>query len=133
MQVNKQLMQSNPAKMQPQQMQQPMEQSEGIDDFGGGEDDIISELEAHLDTVDDRQKAFLVQALFKDPQTVIGIMGIVNGPEVANYFEQIYTSYAQNSSSSAGQPTGTPQPRMNVVEQTNAQFNPQAKATSTEM
>ena len=51
------------------------------------DDDIATNIEAHLNSISDAQKAFLVDNL--NP-TNITLLGIVNGQEVFDYFMQVY-------------------------------------------
>lgn len=51
------------------------------------DDEIRTNLEAHLDAIPDQQKAFIVDNL--NP-TTIALLGIVNGQEVYDYFAEIY-------------------------------------------
>lgn len=47
--------------------------------------EIVAGLEAHLDQIPDDQKAFLAEHL---TQEFVRAIGIINGPEVANYLSQ---------------------------------------------
>ena len=87
-------MQMQPQQPSMQEMQQtmnPQQQPDGSpspqldteDEDGGG--DIIATLEEHLNTLPDNQKAFLVEYL--TPETA-ALLGIVNGPEVYEYFQK---------------------------------------------
>ena len=54
-------------------------------DMQEGSPDITKELEAHLDTLQEQDKAFLAEHL--TPEFVRAI-GLINGPEVAQYLNQ---------------------------------------------
>lgn len=144
--------------MQPSQAPQPttqqppaqdQQQGQGSSDgteFGAGQNDIMQNLDQHLNQIPDDQKQILAQALKDQPQVIIPVLGIVCGQEVYDYFMQLYQKFfAQNSS--PGQPQGqapqaAPQPGMGPkmapmsMPSNNKVMNvpqPQAKATPSPM
>jgi hypothetical protein len=72
---------------------------------------IQQELEAHLNSVPDVQKAFIAEALQKAPDIVIPFVGIVAGPEVMQYFVQIHDMYLKQDSAAGAAPTEGAQPQ----------------------
>lgn len=109
----------NPAVEQTQQaMGTPQEQTIQPEQLGtqmpdddGYDNEVAVNLEAHLDSISDEMKAFIVDNL--NP-TTITLLGIVNGQEVYDYFSNIYQTQilAQNSgqqpnmASQGAMPTG---------------------------
>lgn len=104
---------------------------------------IIRGLEAHLNTVPDEQKKFLADALGQAPQLIIPVLGIVNGPEVYDYFTALYNEYfGQQNPAQGGQPQAPAQQPsaggvMSPMSQPQAPaqgvMNPQQQAKATPM
>lgn len=76
-------MQEMQQKMGPQMDGSPAPQM-GMDDEED-DGDLVANLEQHLNSLPDNQKAFLVEYL--TPETA-ALIGIVNGPEVYQYFQK---------------------------------------------
>ena len=94
--------------------------------------DIMHGLEAHLDSIPDQQKKYLADALMQAPELVITTLGIVNGPEVYEYFVNIYNTLNKQNSAApqpSAEATMSPMSQPNPQAQMNPQ--PQAKATPT--
>lgn len=117
----------------------------GLDAHDEQGQSIIQNLEKHLNTIPDEQKKFLAQALEQAPQLVIPFVGIVAGPEVYDYFTELYNKYFKNSAQGQqpqGQPQAAPQgqapapsagPQMAPMSQPQQQsvMNPQPQAKAT--
>jgi hypothetical protein len=115
---------------QPAQPAQPQATANaGSDQFS---DDITKNLQAHLNSLDPRQKKFLADSLQHYANIVIPVLGIVCGQEVFQYFVQIYQQMSgkgkpqQQNSAPNAQPQG-PQNNAQMPPQGQPQVQPQGQ------
>lgn len=90
---------------QPSQGQAPMGQETEFDDG------IMAGLEEHLNTLSPEHQTYLTQAISKDPETIINVLGLVCGPEVGQYFSDIYNQFIAPAKQNSPQPNSAPSPK----------------------
>lgn len=76
-----------PMEAGPEGPEQPQEQGGGQDNF---DQEILNNLEQHLNQLNPKQKDFLASSLQHYANIVIPVLGIVCGQEVFDYFLNIY-------------------------------------------
>lgn len=114
-----------PPQMQAQAGVNPAE----MDDMDAEDGDIVKGLEEHLNQIPDQQKQFLLDALNKDPETIITVLGIINGPEVYTYFQSVYGALNSASGEQPQQPNAGQPPAPQQAAKPQPVLQPQAKAT----
>lgn len=112
---------------QPQQMQFQQQET--------GYDDIAAGLEEHLSSIPREQQIFLLDTL-ANPQfsdTALNFVGIVNGPEVYEYFNKLRQAMSQQNSTegTAGAQQPAPQQPQQDMEQPPFLQPTRTKATPT--
>lgn len=115
-----------------EQSKAPMQQqTSSVEEWQDSFDqEIIQNLEQHLNQIDPKQKQFLAASLQHYANIVIPVLGIVCGQEVMQYFLNIYKqNFAKgvgNSPQPALQPNSAPNPAQG--QQPNQAPMPQAQA-----
>lgn len=104
----------------PQQAEQSAPQGDEQDSF---DQEILENLEQHLNQIDPRQKQFLASSLQHYANVVIPVLGIVCGQEVMDYFLNIYK---QHFAKGVGQNPQQSNP-MQAQQQPNSAPNPQGQ------
>ncbi len=100
------------AKQVPQQGEMPQEGQEQGGEQDNFSQEIIENLQDHLNNIDDKQKQFVASALQHYANIVIPFVGIICGQEVMDYFLNIYKqNFAKGLGNKAQQPN--PQQQQN--------------------
>lgn len=76
--------------------------------------DMVAMIEERMEEVPDEHKAYLLEALKAAPDVVTNVLGIINGPEVQEYFIKLYQTHFQNSGQEQAPQQAAQQPNAGV-------------------